>query len=156
MRRLVYWAIVSAMLIYGINIVSVPASAQGFKFQQDAGTEPHTKLQSDDWAMMMQTFINAKPIIGKPEIYVVNATPYEMIVMCDKWVLVGDKPYIKTNPHSLPAWSVTLVNAEGFDGYCKNGITGQASNAIYQGMLNAADHSFSDSTFATFSDRTRR
>jgi hypothetical protein len=71
-------------------------------------------------------------------------------------LLVGDRKESGRNARGLPAWSVTLVNAKNFDGYCKNGVIGQSSSEIYKGTLNAADHTFSNSTFVVFSGSNRQ
>ena len=125
------------------------AQAQSLNLTVD-NREPVTHLDSATWGGMMRRFIDARGLIGKPEVYVVNATPNEMWLKCDKWTLVGNQPYIKTNPTSLRPWTVTLISAEGFDGYCKNGVTGLSSNGeIFQGILSAGNGNFSESTFVS-------
>ena len=114
--------------------------------------EPLTGLDSDKWAYLMRNSVDATTVIGTPRVYIVNATPDDLTVNCDKWVLVGNKPYIKENPHALHPWKVTEISAEGFDGYCKNGVVGLSSGGdAYKGKLNAADGTFTNSTFITFS-----
>lgn len=114
--------------------------------------EPMTGLDSDKWAYLERNSIDATTLIGTPRVYIVNATPDDLTVNCDKWVLVGNKPYIKDNPHTLHPWKVTEISAEGFDGYCKTGVVGLSSGGeAYKGKLNAADGTFTNSTFITFS-----
>lgn len=112
---------------------------------------PMTGLDSDKWGYLMRNSIDATTVIGTPRIYIINATPDDITVNCDKWVLVGNKPYIKDNPHILHAWKVTEISADGFDGYCKTGVVGLSSGGeAYKGKLNAADGTFTNSTFITF------
>ena len=102
----------------------------------------------------MENGVNAKPLIGKEAVYMVNATGGALVVKCDKWTLVGNQPYIKTNPADLPAWTVTFVPMDGFDGYCAKGFKAlAATGATYTGSLNAG--TVSDTTFVVFSPANR-
>ena len=119
--------------------------------------EPVTGLDSDTWATLARNVVDGTSLLGKPEVYVVNATPFELVVNCDKWQLVGPKPYIDANPHSLRPWKVTEINVKGFDGYCKDGTNAISSNGdTYYGALTSADGSFTNATFITFSAKTKR
>jgi hypothetical protein len=134
------------------------ATAQAQQVQMKTNlNDPVTGLEAETWATMARKIIDAKSIVGKPLVYMVNATSDELTVNCDRWELVGSKPYIKGNPNLLRPFSVTLVAVDGFDGYCKNGVVAQTvTGELYQGSLNAPDQSFSNSTFITFSSRTKR
>ena len=114
--------------------------------------EPMTKLDGPTWTTMIKRFVNAKPIIGVDAVYMVNPTADVIgAVNCGKWQLVGSKPYITGNPTELPPWSVTYVGTHGFDGYCKNGVDGTTTGGdVRHGLLNAADGTFSGSTFIVF------
>ena len=118
--------------------------------------DPLTGLPPEQWIILMTTEVNARPIIGKEAVYMLNATGIEMVVNCGKWTLVGNSPYIKGNPASLPPFSVTYVDTEGFDGYCKDGVKGlSTTGSVYNGRLNSADGSFTNSTFIIFSEHSR-
>lgn len=113
--------------------------------------DPLTGLPPDQWIILMTTEVNAKPIIGKEEVYMLNATGSELVVNCGKWQLVGSAPYIKGNPTSLPPFSATHVPTVGFDGYCKDGVKAISSTGrTYTGQLNSLDGSFTNSTFIIF------
>lgn len=119
--------------------------------------DPLTGLPPDQWIVLMTTEVNAKPIIGKEEVFMLNATGTELVVNCGKWSLVGNQPYIKGNPSSLPPFSVTHVPTTDFDGYCKEGVKAMSpTGAAYIGRLNSADGSFTNSTFVTFSAASRQ
>jgi hypothetical protein len=119
--------------------------------------DPRTGFDSNTWAEMARGVIDATAILGKPMVYMVNATPYEMTVNCDKWSLVGPKPYLSDNPHTLHPWKATLVKTNGFDGYCKSGVAGLDSNGdLYRGRFNAPNGSFTDSTFITFDQANKQ
>jgi len=138
-------------LLLAATVMLIPMSASAQLVLNTNDKEPMTGLNSDDWAQLAKNTIDAASLIGKPEVYIVNATPYELTVMCDKWILVGEKPYISDNPHSLHPWKVAEINTKGFDGYCKGGVAGLASNGnVYRGRVNAPNGSFTDSTFITF------
>jgi hypothetical protein len=97
--------------------------------------------------------MNGKSIVGKPEIFVINATGQELnAVVCDgKWQLVGPKPYIKDAPNSLPAWKITLVPTEGFDGYCKQAIVAQSDTGVtYKATLVSVDGTFTNASYLVF------
>ena len=118
--------------------------------------DPLTGLPPDQWIVMMTTEVNARPLIGKEDVYMLNATGTELVVNCGKWTLVGNKPYIEGNPNVLPPFSATYVATNGFDGYCKDGVKGLSpTGAVYTGALNAADGSFTNSTFIVFSPTSR-
>ncbi len=136
---------------------SGPAPAQGLNITVDT-REPVTHLEPEQWAGLMRRFVNAGPLVGTPLVDVINASGDTIVaITCDRWQLVGNQPYIKTNPHSLPPWSVTEISADGFDGYCKGGVSGMSSAGdVYKGLLNAPDGTFSNSTFITFSPRSRQ
>jgi hypothetical protein len=152
-------SIMVAIAIIGISIAAAPAFAQ---LNITVNTkEPVTGLEADVWAGMVRKFVNAAPIIGKPDVYIINATQeYIVAVNCGKWELVGNKPYIDDNPKSLPPWSVTYVGAKGFDGYCGTGTNAlvgmSAAGDNYNGVLNASDKSFTNSTFVTFSPKNKQ
>ena len=138
-------------------IVALPYVAHAQLNLSVSTKEPVTGLGSDTWASLAKGVVDATGLIGKDEVFLVNATPYDLVVNCDKWVLVGANPYITDNPHSLRPWKVTEIETKGFDGYCKNGLFAMAGNGdTYKGTLNAADGTFSNSTFITFSARTKQ
>ena len=118
--------------------------------------EPMTKLPPEKWVFMMTKFVNATNVIGKDAVYMVNATGEDIAtVTCGDYQLVGPKPYITNNknlsaPVSLPKWTVTVVPSETFNTYCKNGVDGTSNAGRYHGTLNAADHTFVNSTFVVF------
>jgi hypothetical protein len=104
----------------------------------------------------MTHFVNANPLLGKDAVYVLNATGEQLpLVTCGSYQLVGPKPYITNNrttaaPAFLPPWTATLVPTETFNTYCKSGVNAQGAVASYHGRLNAADHSFANTTFIIF------
>jgi hypothetical protein len=149
MRKLIV-SYLAAVLLCTPIVLSSSAHAQ-LKLTVNQN-EPITGLDSATWAEMMTRFVNAKPLIGKDNVYIVNATPYEVPQLtCGRWTLVGNKPYITDNPTTLPAWSVTEISTKGFDGYCKEGVFGQsAMGTTLRGALSAADGSFTNSTFIIF------
>lgn len=116
--------------------------------------DPITKLKPVDWVRLMTAEIDTRTVIGKPEIYVVNATGRELISLtCDgKWQLVGPQPYktVAKNPPSLKAWRVTLISTEGFDGYCTRSLTAQSDNGeTYPTKLVSPDNTFKNATVVT-------
>jgi hypothetical protein len=133
-------------------------NANAQKIQMNIDTNDRvTGLDPDSWATVAKKIIDAKSIVGTPMVYMVNASHEDLTVSCDKWQLVGDKPYIKGNPNVLRAFTVSLIFAEGFDGYCKSGVVGQTANGeLYNGVMNAPDRSFSASTFITFIHQTKQ
>lgn len=147
MRKFLLMAAVAAIGLVGVH----NANAQ-LKMNPTSANEPLTGLSPEQWVYLAEHLVNGKPVIGKPLVYMVNASGEELAsVVCDRWVLVGNKPYIEGNPASLPAWQVTLVGTEGFDGYCKDGVTAQtATGNIYKGTLNSPDHTFGNATFIIF------
>jgi hypothetical protein len=133
-------------------------SAHAQKIQMNVNpNDPLTSLDPDTWATVVKKIIDAKSIIGRSAVYMVNATHEDLTVSCDKWQLVGDKPYIKGNPNILHSFTVALVFADGFDGYCKNGVVGQTTNGeLYSGVMNSPDRTFSGSTFVTFNHKDKQ
>ena len=118
--------------------------------------DPLTHLPPDQWIQLVTRVVNAKPLIGKASVYMVNATGEELgSVTCGSYQLVGAKPYITNNrttnaPATLPAWTITLVPSEGFNTYCRTGVDALGTVANYHGSLNASNHTFNDSTFVIF------
>jgi hypothetical protein len=134
--------------------IAIPAAAE-LHIQVNT-TDPLTGLPPDQWIVLMTTEVNARPLIGKEEVFMLNATGTDLVANCGKWSLVGSHPYIDGNPTVLPPFSVTHVPTKGFDGYCKDGVKGLSpTGAAYNGRLNAADGSFTNSTFVIFSAATR-
>lgn len=151
MRRFLLAAVV-AVLPLTLHAKSLEAQMMGTEMK-----DQKTGLDSNTWAEVVRGAIDATGLIGKPEVYMINATPYDMTVMCDKWQLVGPKPYLSDNPHVLHPWKAVIVGTKGFDGYCKNGIAGMDSNGdLYRGRFNAANGSFTDSTFITFDQANKQ
>lgn len=140
----------SAMVFPGVT----PAPAQGLDLSTVASTvDPLTKLPPDKWVTLATNLINGKAVVGRPEVFMINATGQELnSVICDgRWQLVGPKPYIEGAPGNLPAWRVTLVPTKGFDGYCKKDIIGQSDNGVlYKATLVSVDGTFTNATFITF------
>ena len=113
--------------------------------------EPKTNLVSAEWARMEKGFIDARTIIGKPEIFVVNATFDEITVSCSKWDLVGPNlRYNKTNPSSIRPFTVVLIETKDFDNTCKEIIAHTLSGDTFTGVLSSSDGTFTNATFVTF------
>jgi hypothetical protein len=147
--------ILAVMLLTAVATGGVlPAKADGLNLSAiSSAVDPLTGLKPDDWAKLAINVINGKAVIGKPFIYMINATGKELIaVTCDgKWQLVGPKPYIKDAPGNLPAWKVTIAPTDGFDGYCKTAIIAQDdSGTLYKATLVSVDGSFTNASSITF------
>ena len=126
----------------GLNLTAVKSAA-----------DPLTGLGPDQWRTLAVNIINGRAVIGKPFIYMINASGKDLIaVTCDgKWQLVGPKPFNKDAPNTLPQWKVTLVPTTGFDGYCKNGIVGQSDDgSLYPATLVSVDGTFINASSITF------
>lgn len=146
MRKMTLMMTVLAMGVAGA------VSAQPAASQQD-----RPQLTAAQWEYVMKHSVNAKPIIGKPVVYFLNATGEEIdSVVCDaKWTLIGPQPYNHEAPGSLPAWSATYVDVHGFDGWCKSSLLATtATGDVYKVSLSGAD--FSGSTFLTISERGKQ
>jgi len=114
--------------------------------------DPLTKLSADKWVYVMTHEINGTVLLGKPEVYMLNPNSESLTISCDKWQLVGPTPYksVSNNPHEIPAWKMTQISTDGFDGYCKNGVVGMSSSgARFVGSLVSVDGTFSNATFIT-------
>lgn len=116
--------------------------------------DPMTKLPPDQWVYLQTHTINGASVIGRPEVFMVNATGEDLpLVMCEKWQIVGPKVYksVEGNPTSLPAWKTSIVHTEEFDGYCKNGLIAQSSTGqTFKGSIISSDGSFTNATFIIF------
>lgn len=130
------------------------SQAQGLNLSAvQSAVDPLTKLPPDQWITLATSLINGKAVVGKPMVYMINATGQELnSVICDnEWQLVGPKPYIKDAPGNLPAWKVTVVPTKGFDGYCRTAIVAQSDSGVtYKATLVSADGSFTNASFITF------
>jgi hypothetical protein len=149
MKRLFLIPLLAAAMAFA----TVPAKAQINLGAGDSKVDPVTQLPPEQWAQLATKIMNGKSIVGKPEIFVINATGVELsAVTCDgKWQLVGPKPYIEDAPNSLPAWKITLVPTKGFDGYCKTAILAQSDNgALYKAALVSVDGTFTNAAFLVF------
>lgn len=147
--------LLASAAIATMAIGTMPAAhAQGLDLSTvQSAVDPITKLPPDKWVTLAINLINGKAVVGKPQVFMINATGQELnSVICDgRWQLVGPKPYIKDAPGNLPAWKVTVVPTEGFDGYCKKDIIGQSdSGVLYPARLVSVDGTFSNATFITF------
>ena len=136
---------------------ALPVSSAHAQLTLDISTaDPLTKLPADKWVYLATHLVNANPIVGKDSVYMVNATGEDLTsVTCHGYFLVGPKPYITSNdttnvPAMLPKWTVSLVPSKSFNDYCKAGVDANGTVANYHGTLNAADHTFSSSTFVVF------
>jgi hypothetical protein len=150
MKRVFFFAL---MLMAVGSFGSPPAHAQLDLSTVASAVDPITKLPGDKWVTLATSIMNGKAVVGRPEIFVINATGQELsAVICDgKWQLVGPKPYLKEAPNSLPAWKITLVPTLGFDGYCKSAIIGQSDNGtLYKATLVSVDGTFTNAAFITF------
>lgn len=145
-------------LVLAMAAISVVAPAesraQGLNLSAvQTANDPLTGLSPDQWVKLATNLVNGKAVVGKPEIFMINATGKELsAVTCDsKWQLVGPNPYVKSAPGSLPTWKVTLVPTEGFDGYCKISIVAQSDDGtLYKANLVSTDGTFTNATFLTF------
>ena len=148
MKRLLVLASLAAIGI------AAPALSQGLDLSTvSSAVDPLTKLPPDQWVKLATNLINGKAVVGRPEVFMVNATGQELsAITCDgKWQLVGPKPYIAGAPGLLPAWKVTVVPTEGFDNYCKSSIIGQSdAGVLYKATLVSVDGTFTNATFITF------
>jgi hypothetical protein len=82
-----------------------PAHAQGLNIgATDGANDPLTGLPPADWIKLATNLVNGKSVVGKPLIFMVNATGKELsTVTCDgKWTLVGPKPYDPEGAQGLP------------------------------------------------------
>jgi hypothetical protein len=132
------------------------AQAQSIKIMTN-DKDPVTGLDAADWLSMMKREINGAPVVGQPYVFMLNATPNPLTVMCQTWQLVGPKPYISGAPSSLPPFTATVVPTNGFDGYCKD----EAGNAqvmaesstgdVYKGAVVSSDGTFTNAIFISFS-----
>jgi hypothetical protein len=149
MKNLFTFAMVAGLLVASV------AYAQKIDLSKTESTEdPITHLKSVDWVRLMTSEINGRTIIGKPYIYIVNATGRELVSLtCDgKWQLTGPTPYksVGSNPASLPAWRVTLISTEGFDGYCTKSLVAVSDTSeAFPTKLVSPDNTFKNATFVT-------
>jgi hypothetical protein len=148
---------VVAGLILALTPVTVPGTASAQKIDLSgtlSAEDPITHLKPVDWVRLMVAEINTKTVVGKPLIYIVNATGRELISLtCDgRWQLAGPAPYksVKDNPASLPAWRVTLISTEGFDGYCTKALVATSDGGeAFPTKLVSPDGSFRNATVIT-------
>jgi hypothetical protein len=151
MNRLLLVTVATAVIGFGPILPAVPAHAQ--VKPNVSKNDPNTGLNSQDWLNMVGNIVNGTALVGIDGVLFVNALPVPVTVTCDKWTLVGPNPYNKKNPSALAPFSVTFVQTQGFNGYCKAGVVGHAGVRTLTAKLDAADGSFTDSTIITFGDQ---
>ena len=153
MRKTFFACLFLFSTLLAVDLYSHPANAQ--LDIQVSNVDPLTKLPPDKWIYLSTHMVNGASVIGRPEVFLVNATGQSLIsISCDgKWQLVGNNvdSHVRGNVAQVPAWSVTLVHTESFDGYCKVGLDAQSADGqIYHGALISPDKTFSNATFITF------
>jgi hypothetical protein len=142
----------TAIVMFAAGFLAMPSPAQAQLDISVSANDPLTKLPPDKWVYVMTHEINGSVLIGKPLVYVLNPNPESLTVMCGKWQLVGPMPdkAVKGNPHELPAWKMTMISTDQFDGYCKDGVVGMSSSGErFVGKLTSMDETFSNATFIT-------
>lgn len=141
-----------ALALSGPFVMTETALAQSINITKKVN-DPVTGLAPAEWLAMIGQYIQPEAIVGKPEVIMINATPDSLTVSCDKWIIVGPKVYksVEGNPRSLKPFSITPINTNEFDGYCKNGVTGTPSfGTTVIGRLNDANGNFTNATVVTF------
>jgi hypothetical protein len=154
-KRLAKLGIALALIFVVNGMSSVQAENGGIDLSAVSAStvDPVTHLAPAQWIKVAQGIINGKAVVGKPEVFMINATGVELnSVICDgRWQLVGSKPYIEGAPASLPAWKVTIVPTVGFDGYCKTSIKGQSDNGdLFKADLVSSDGTFTNAVYLVF------
>ena len=113
-------------LLAAAAVLAITTQANAQLNIQQHNTDPLTGLPPAQWITLATHLVNGGAVIGRSEVYLINATGQDIsAVTCDgKWQLVGTKVYksVQGNPSVLPAWKVTLIHTEDFDGYCKSGV----------------------------------
>lgn len=92
---------------------------------------------------------------GTPLVLVISQIPDEITsITCEKWTMMGQSSYKGHNQFSIPGAgrplgvSIAVLDASGFDGYCKgvNDIQAHTDEGDYPCHLDAGPGNWSDST----------
>lgn len=91
---------------------------------------------------------------GTPLIMVVSYLPVEITsITCEKWTMLGVSSYKGQNNFSVPSGpAVAVMDASGFDGYCKGegSIKAHTDEGDFVGVLDRGAGNWNDSTKLTF------
>ena len=146
-------AVVAAVAFFLTFAPSAPAQAQLDLSTVVSTVDPVTKLPGDKWIQLATALVDGSSVIGRPEVFVLNATGQELItVVCDRrYALVGPKPAVEGNPTRIRAWKAVVIGTKGYDGYCKDGLVAQSeTGTAYKGSLVTSDGTFTNATFVIF------
>lgn len=94
---------------------------------------------------------------GTPLILVVSFLKSEITsITCEKWAMLGGSSWKHQNDFTIPAGpAVGIMNAEGFNGYCKSAgsIVAHTDDGDFVGTLDRGDGNWKDSTKLTFNPK---